>query len=95
MKSSSIDNLTGVSTAVIGGGILGAVTLWQLARAGMPCALLESRAFGRKSTGKSAVVVRTHFSNPRVVRMALRSRDALERFADGDVCRSTYGGNRA
>jgi len=77
MKGTSSDSLTGVSTIVIGGGILGAVTLWELAHAGMSCALLEAGAFGRESTGKSAAVVRTHYSNPQVVRMALRSRDAL------------------
>jgi sarcosine oxidase, subunit beta len=43
----------------------------------VPCALFESGAFGRESTGRSAAIVRMHYSNPQVVRMALRSREAL------------------
>jgi sarcosine oxidase subunit beta len=77
MMDPAVESLTGVSTVIIGGGILGAATLWQLSRAGMPCALFESGAFGHESTGKSAAVVRMHYSNPQVVRMALRSRDAF------------------
>jgi sarcosine oxidase subunit beta len=39
--------------------------------------LLEAGRFGEASTGKSAAIVRCHYSNPEVVRMAVRSRDRL------------------
>lgn len=66
-----------MTTIVVGGGILGACTLYELARAGEDALLLEAGAFGREGTGKSAAIVRTHYSNPEVVRMAVRSRDAF------------------
>lgn len=68
---------TGTAVVVVGGGILGAVTAWELARARVPCILFESMRFGHESTGKSAAIVRMHYSNPQVVRMALRSRQAF------------------
>ncbi len=66
-----------MTTIVVGGGILGACTLYELARAGEDALLLEAGAFGREGTGKSAAIVRTHYSNPEVVRMAVRSREAF------------------
>jgi sarcosine oxidase subunit beta len=66
-----------MTTIVVGGGILGACTLYELARAGEDALLLEAGTFGREGTGKSAAIVRTHYSNPEVVRMAVRSRDAF------------------
>jgi sarcosine oxidase, subunit beta len=64
-------------TIVVGGGILGACTLYELARAGEKAVLLEAGAFGGEGTGASAAIVRTHYSNPEVVRMAVRSREAF------------------
>ena len=61
----------GAETIVVGGGILGATTLWELAREGMEPLLLEAGRFGEASTGKSAAIVRCHYSNPEVVRMAV------------------------
>jgi glycine/D-amino acid oxidase-like deaminating enzyme len=60
---------------VVGGGIIGATTAYELARAGVEVLVLEADRFGRASTGKSAAIVRCHYSNPEVVRMALRSRE--------------------
>jgi len=48
----------GAETIVVGGGILGATTAWELARAGMDVLLLEAKRFGEQSTGKSAAIVR-------------------------------------
>ena len=69
----------GATTIVVGGGILGATTACELARAGMDVLLLEARRFGQQSTGKSAATVRGHYSNPEVVRMAVHSRETLRR----------------
>ncbi len=69
--------MKGATTIVVGGGILGATTLWELAREGMEPLLFEAGRFGEASTGKSAAIVRCHYSNPEVVRMAVRSRERL------------------
>jgi sarcosine oxidase, subunit beta len=71
--------VSGATTIVVGGGILGATTAYELAAAGMDVLLLEARGFGEQSTGKSAAIVRCHYSNPQVVRMAVRSREAFSR----------------
>jgi sarcosine oxidase subunit beta len=75
-----------VTTIVVGGGILGACTLYELARAGEGALLLEAGSFGQEGTGKSAAIVRTHYSNPEVVRMAVRSREAFRRHPFYDRC---------
>jgi glycine/D-amino acid oxidase-like deaminating enzyme len=67
----------GAETIVVGGGILGACTAWELAREGVDVLLLDAGRFGEASTGKSAAIVRCHYSNPEVVRMAVHSRDRL------------------
>lgn len=64
---------------VVGGGIMGAVTAWELAQAGADVTLFEARELGCESTGKSAAIVRMHYSNPEVVRMAVHSREAFRR----------------
>jgi len=66
-----------VSTVIVGGGIIGATTFWELARRGEEVALFESRTYGQESTGKSAAIVRMHYSNPETIRMALHGRRAL------------------
>ena len=49
--------MKGAETIVVGGGILGATTLWELAREGMGPLLLEAGRFGEAGTGKSAAIV--------------------------------------
>ncbi len=68
-----------MSTIVVGGGIIGACTLYELARAGEDALLLEAGTFAGDgaATASSAAIVRTHYSNAEVVRMAVRSRDAF------------------
>jgi glycine/D-amino acid oxidase-like deaminating enzyme len=71
--------VTGASVIVVGGGILGATTFWELAREEIDVLLLEAHRFGGGSTAQSAAIVRCHYSNPEVVRMAVRSRETLRR----------------
>ena len=68
-----------MTTIVVGGGIMGACTLYELARAGEDALLLEAGTFAdaHAGTAKSAAIVRMHYSNPEVVRMAVRSRAAF------------------
>lgn len=79
-----------VPTVVIGGGIMGATILYELARRDEPAILFEERAYGQESTGKSAAIVRMHYSNPAVVRMALRSREAFRTLPDTLGCEPLY-----
>jgi sarcosine oxidase subunit beta len=67
------------TVTIVGGGIVGAATAWALAKEGVDVLVLESGRFGRASTGKSAAIVRCHYSNPEVVRMAVHSRETYRR----------------
>ncbi len=65
---------------VIGGGIMGASVAHFLARKGIgKVALLEKRTLAAVSTGHSAAVVRTFYSNPLTIELAKR---ALEMFGN-------------
>ncbi|HZO97595.1 MAG TPA: FAD-binding oxidoreductase [Gaiellaceae bacterium] len=75
---------------VVGGGVVGAATAWSLAREGVDALLLEARRFGRRSTGVSAAIVRCHYSNAEVVRMAVRSRETLRRLPLLLECEPVY-----
>src|SRR5262245_40497374 len=52
--------------------------------------LLEAGRFGGAATGKSAAIVRCHYSNPEVVRMAVRSRDRLRQLPLHLDCEPVY-----
>lgn len=82
--------MTGASVVIVGGGILGATTFWELAHEGIDVLLLEARHFGGQSTAKSAAIVRCHYSNPEVVRMAVRSREALRQLPLRLGCEPVY-----
>ena len=71
--------MAGASVIIVGGGILGATTFWELAREDVDVLLLDARSFGGQSTAKSGAIVRCHYSSPMMVRMAVRSREALRR----------------
>jgi sarcosine oxidase subunit beta len=66
---------------VIGGGILGASTAYYLGKLGFgKVALLEKQTLASGSTGKSAAVVRSFYSNEVCVRLARRAVDVFESF---------------
>ncbi len=73
---------------VIGGGIMGASTAHFLAKKGFGrVVLLEKRTLAAVSTGHSAAVVRTFYSNSLTIRLALRALEMFERgqeFLGGD-----------
>jgi sarcosine oxidase subunit beta len=83
-------NVSTTEVVVIGGGIMGATVLWELARRGVPALMLESGRVARESTGKSAAIVRMHYSNAAVVRMALRGREALSMLHERFGCAPVY-----
>lgn len=99
MTRTPVEDLTGSSTVIIGGGILGATILWELSSAGTPCALFEAGSVGHQSRGKSAAIVRMHYSAIQIT----HEQDVVYEtapappmpLADNDAFRLTYGGNRA
>ena len=79
---------------VIGGGILGVSTAHFLARIGFgSVVLLEKRSLAAVSTGHSAAAIRTFYSNPLTIRLAVRSAQmfasAEERFGGSCGFRQT------
>jgi sarcosine oxidase subunit beta len=68
---------------VIGGGAMGASTVWHLAELGITdVVLLERDALGAGSTSKSAGGVRAQFADELNVRIALRSLAEFEQFEE-------------
>ncbi len=60
---------------IVGAGVLGVSTaFWLAEKSSLQVALLERQRPGAGSTGKSAAIVRMHYTNPITVQLALRSR---------------------
>lgn len=66
--------------AIIGGGIMGCSTAFQLAKRGLKVAVLEKGSIGAGSTGKSSAIIRQHYSNELTARMALHSLRVFQNF---------------
>jgi len=72
-----------VDAVVIGAGINGASIAFNLAKRGCrTVALVERFTVACGGTGKSAAIVRQHYSNQVLVKMVKRSRDVFEFFGD-------------
>jgi sarcosine oxidase subunit beta len=68
---------------VIGAGINGAATAYNLLKRGMKdVILLEKQLIASGGTGRSAAVIRQHYSSDELVRMVRRSVDVFTNFAD-------------
>lgn len=65
---------------IVGGGIMGCATTFELAGRGLEVALLEKEAVGAGSTGRSSAIVRQHYSNELTARMALYGLRVFEEF---------------
>ena len=74
-----------VEVAVIGGGVMGCATTWQLAKRGVSCALIERRSFGNGASGASAGVVGPLWhldpDNPALFGLGMRSLDLFPEWA--------------
>ncbi len=67
---------------IIGAGIMGCSTAFELSKRGMKIALFEKEGIGAGSTGKSSAIIRQHYSNRLTARMALHSLRMFQNFAD-------------
>ncbi len=72
-----------VDAVIVGAGINGASIAFNLAKNGMRnIAVVERFTIASGGTGKSAAIVRQHYSNEVLIRMVKRSRDVFEYFDD-------------
>jgi glycine/D-amino acid oxidase-like deaminating enzyme len=67
---------------LVGAGIMGCATAFELSRRGVKVAVVEKGALASGSTGKSSAIVRQHYSNEVTARMA---RWGLDVFRDFDA----------
>ena len=67
---------------IIGGGIMGCSTAFQLAQCGLNVALLEKKTIGEGPTGKSSAIIRQHYSNELTARMAYHSLHVFQNFEE-------------
>jgi len=56
---------------IIGGGIMGCCTAYELAKRGISVAIVEKGTVGDSPSGKSSAIIRQHYSNELTARMAL------------------------
>jgi sarcosine oxidase, subunit beta len=79
---------------IIGGGIMGCSTAFQLAQRGLKVVILEKGTIGHGPTGKSSAIIRQHYSNELTARMVLYSLRVFQQFAEqvGGECGFTQTG---
>jgi len=68
-----MDLVREAEVVVIGGGVHGASAAYHLVRAGRSVALIEKRTIASASSGASGGIIRCHYSNPAMVRLAHRA----------------------
>jgi glycine/D-amino acid oxidase-like deaminating enzyme len=79
---------TTTDVVVIGGGIMGTATAYNLAKRGMEVTLFEKNHLAAGSTGLTCGVIRQHYSIESLARMAFRALKVWENFDEiigGDV----------
>jgi glycine/D-amino acid oxidase-like deaminating enzyme len=67
---------------VIGGGVNGLSTAYQLTRKGIRPVVLERSHIGAGATGKSGALVRAHYTNPQETQLALASMRIFRAWAE-------------
>jgi len=79
---------------IIGGGIMGCCSAFELAKRGLKVAVIEKSTIGEGPTGKSSAIIRQHYSNELTARMALYSLNVFHNFEEliGQECGFTQAG---
>ncbi len=67
---------------IIGGGIMGCSTAFQLAQRGLKVAIFEKDTIGAGPSGRSSAIIRQHYSNELTARMALYSLGVFQNFEE-------------
>ena len=65
---------------IVGAGLIGCATAFDLAKRGLKVTVLEKRAVGAGGTGRSSAIVRQHYSNELTARMALHGLRVFQDF---------------
>jgi sarcosine oxidase subunit beta len=65
---------------IIGGGIIGCASAFELARRGLAVVVLEKSSVGGGATGRSSAIVRQHYSHETTARMALHGLRVFQDF---------------
>jgi len=73
---------SGRTVCVIGGGVTGILSAWEMARMGLKVILVEARNLGNGASSRSAACIRAQFSTPSTVRGMLYSIHFFERWTD-------------
>ena len=67
---------------IIGAGIMGSATAFELGKRGLKVALLDKRGVGAGGTGQSSAIIRQHYSKELTARMAKYSLGVFQNFDD-------------
>jgi sarcosine oxidase subunit beta len=67
---------------IIGGGIMGCCSAYELAKRGYEVAVFDKKSIGAGPTGNSSAIIRQHYSNVITARMALYSLQVFQEFED-------------
>jgi glycine/D-amino acid oxidase-like deaminating enzyme len=65
---------------IIGGGIMGCSTAYELAKRGLRVRVFDKKSIGEGPTGQSSAIIRQHYSNQLTARMALYSLGVFQNF---------------
>ena len=65
---------------IIGGGIMGCCSAYELGRRGLRVALFDKSSIGEGPSGQSSAIIRQHYSNELTARMALHSLRVFQDF---------------
>lgn len=67
---------------LIGGGIMGCCSAFELAQRGLNVAVFDKKTIGEGPTGRSSAIVRQHYSNELTARMAHYSLGVFQNFSE-------------
>jgi len=67
---------------IVGGGIMGCCSAYELAKRGLKVAIFDKKSIGVGPTGNSSAIIRQHYSNILTARMALYSLRVFQEFED-------------
>ncbi len=81
-EGSGVDLPRTCDAVVIGGGCMGTSAAYHLARRGLRVVLCEQGDLASGTTGRSSGIVRTHYTVPTLVRMAVEALDAFRHWSE-------------
>ncbi len=71
-----------IKVVVVGAGIMGSSIAYHLSKKGIKVKVVERECIACGTTGKSSALVRTHYSNRMIAKLALYSLNVFQRFSE-------------